>query len=210
MKILEIGGGYNPFPFDEKIYEVVRVDWNPVGADLVHNLNGFPYPFESDEFDIIYSSHCIEHLEDKLKVFWEIHRLLKDGAVAIIRVPHITSCDAWNFDHLHVWKLGSMSCFVNADWYGAGNFPRFELLSERLHWRKVGPLRLFEDSAEQFCEQDVVKKGMGRYRFYHRIVNFIINSHKHLAEGFLHFWLLGIGEIEYRIKAKKSGQVKYD
>lgn len=203
MKILEMGGGHNPFPFDEKNHAITRIDWNPVGADVVHDLNKFPYPFEANTFDIIYTSHCIEHIENKFKVFWEIHRLLKNEGIAFIRVPHITSVDAWNFDHLHVWKLGSMNCFVHADWYGAGTFPKFELLSESLHWRDVDPIRLLENSAEEFCDPEVVRKGRGKYQLHHRIINFIINRHKHFSGCFLYYWLFGINEIEYIIKAKK-------
>ena len=203
LRILEMGGGHNPFPFDEEKYAVVRVDWNPVGTDVVHDLNEFPYPFDDNSFDIIYSSHCIEHLENKLKVFWEIHRLLKNECIGIIRVPHITWSDAWNFDHFHVWKLGSMNCFVNSQWYGVSTFPNFELLSERLHWRNPGPIRLFENSAEKFCKPEVIRKGRSKYKFYHRIVNYIINQHKYFSETFLYYWLFGIKEIEYIIKAKK-------
>ena len=30
MKILEMGGGHNPFPFDEKSHQVERIDWNRI------------------------------------------------------------------------------------------------------------------------------------------------------------------------------------
>ena len=203
MKILEMGGGHQIFPFDETKNEVVRIDWNPRGADIVHNLSEFPYPFEDSSFDIIYSSHCIEHVENKNLVLWEIHRILKKGGVAIIRVPHMSSSNAWNFDHLHMWRVGSMNCFVNADWYGGGSFPRFELLSERLNWRNLNPIRLFKNTAEEFCDLSTVAKGRALYKLRHKIVNMITNRHKHFTEMFLYYWLLGIDEIEYRIKAVK-------
>jgi SAM-dependent methyltransferase len=204
MNILEIGGGHNPFPFDKKKHSIVRIDWNPIDSDIVHDLNIFPYPFEDNAFDLIYSSHCIEHLSDKLKVFQEIHRLLKKNAIAIIRVPHITSTDAWNFDHLHVWKLGSMNCFTNAGWYGGGTFPQYDLLFERLHWRSPSPIRLFKNSAEEYADKDIVKKEKKKYKTRHKIINFIINRNKLFAEKFLYYWLFGIKEIEYIIKAKKD------
>ena len=204
MKILEIGGGHNPFPFNEKSHSVIRIDWNPVGSDVVHDLNKFPYPFEDNKFDLIYSAHCVEHLENKFKVFWEIHRILKNRGIAILRLPHMTSIDAWNFDHLHVWKLGSMNCFTNADWYGAKTFPQFELLSERLHWRNLDSIRLLKNSAEEYCEPKVVRKGRNKYNLQHHIINFIINHYKYFAEQFLYYWLFGITEIEYIIKVKKD------
>ncbi len=203
MKILEMGGGHQIFPFDEAKNEVVRIDWNPRGADIVHDLNKFPYPFEEGSFDIIYSSHCIEHIENKNRAFWEIHRILKKDGIAIIRVPHMSSSNAWNFDHLHMWRIGSMNCFVNAEWYGGDTFPKFKLLSERLNWRYLDPIRLFEGSAENYCDPAMVTKCQANYKLHHKIVNYIINRHKHFAETFLCFWLLGIDEIEYRIKAEK-------
>ncbi len=68
MKIREMGGGHKPFPFAENNYtQVVRIDWDPAGASVVHDLNKFPYPFEDNTFEVVYSSYCIEHQENKLK-----------------------------------------------------------------------------------------------------------------------------------------------
>lgn len=38
------------------------------GVDVVHNLNKFPYPFEDNQFDEVYASHILEHLDDLAKV----------------------------------------------------------------------------------------------------------------------------------------------
>jgi predicted SAM-dependent methyltransferase len=34
------------------------------GVDVAHDFNKFPYPFKDNEFDEIYTSHVLEHLED--------------------------------------------------------------------------------------------------------------------------------------------------
>src|SRR3989344_3463022 len=41
------------------------------GVDVVHNFNKFPYPFKDNEFDEIYTSHVLEHLDDLIKVMTE-------------------------------------------------------------------------------------------------------------------------------------------
>ena len=38
-------------------------------ADVFHDLNKYPYPFKSNEFDLILASHLVEHLEDPLRFF---------------------------------------------------------------------------------------------------------------------------------------------
>jgi ubiquinone/menaquinone biosynthesis C-methylase UbiE len=50
-------------------------------------------PFEDGMFDVVYSSHVIEHVNDIDKSLEEFHRVLKAGGKAIILVP--TSQSAW-------------------------------------------------------------------------------------------------------------------
>jgi predicted SAM-dependent methyltransferase len=60
-------------------------------VDLVHDLNQFPYPFESNEIDEIWMDQVLEHLENPLKVMEEIHRICKRGAKVTIGVPYFRS-----------------------------------------------------------------------------------------------------------------------
>jgi ubiquinone/menaquinone biosynthesis C-methylase UbiE len=50
-------------------------------------------PFSDEYFDIIHSSHVLEHVQNSLKVFQEIKRVLKVDGIIIIGVPTATS--AW-------------------------------------------------------------------------------------------------------------------
>lgn len=70
----------------------VNVDIAPEapGVDVVHNLDVYPWPFESDSADEIYMSNCLEHLTDKNVAMKEIHRILRPGGTANIIVPHFT------------------------------------------------------------------------------------------------------------------------
>ena len=93
---LELGGG--DFSHGEGF---LNMDLNPV-ADIIHDLEKFPYPFENDSVDELYSSHCIEHLEDPIQVLREIARICKLGAKVEIRVPHPGGHHAMCSGHKHV------------------------------------------------------------------------------------------------------------
>jgi SAM-dependent methyltransferase len=85
MKKLNIGSG--EFPKEG----FVNVDYYSVSIpDVKHDLSKFPYPFSNDEFDLVESDHCLEHLPDPFTVMREIHRISKNGATVIIRVPHFS------------------------------------------------------------------------------------------------------------------------
>lgn len=47
-------------------------------------------PYESSSFDTVYSSHVLEHVEDKDKALEEIIRVLKDDGVIIVGMPTST------------------------------------------------------------------------------------------------------------------------
>lgn len=204
MIIVELRGGNNPFPFDREKHIVINIDWNPRGADIVADLN-CKLPIRDNSVDLVYSSHCIEHLKNKTEVFWEIHRILVPGGIAVIRVPHFTSSQAWNYDHVSVWRLGSMNCFVNADWYGGGRFPKFELISERLIWRvnKDSQLRDIPGIPEQMANLNNQRLSFTWKALLNQIVTRILNLKPGLSERFLYYWVFGIDEIEYVIRCVK-------
>ena len=73
-KLLDLGCGNN------KRVGALGIDFNSrTAADLVHNLNVFPYPLESETFDEVYVDNCLEHLDDVIRVMEEIHRVLQTG-----------------------------------------------------------------------------------------------------------------------------------
>ena len=51
------------------------------GVDVVHDLNKFPYPFDDDEFDEIYTSHVLEHLDNLPKAMKELKRICRNGGL---------------------------------------------------------------------------------------------------------------------------------
>lgn len=58
------------------------------GVDLVHDARVFPWPIEDDAFDVVSSSHFLEHLPDLVRTMEEIHRILKPGGRLEVVVPY--------------------------------------------------------------------------------------------------------------------------
>jgi SAM-dependent methyltransferase len=69
----------------------VNVDANAlIHPDVVHDLNCFPYPFSSEQFNLIEADHVLEHLDQPLLAMKELHRLLEPGGKLVVRVPHFS------------------------------------------------------------------------------------------------------------------------
>ncbi len=82
------------------------------GVDIVCNLNETPYPFKSGEFDEIYASHVLEHLNgDWFKIISELYRILKEGGRLIVKVPHFTSAIAFIENHTRFFRYRSFESF---------------------------------------------------------------------------------------------------
>lgn len=85
------------------------------GVDIVCDLEGvrnapIDLPDETVEFFML--SHVIEHIQDSLGLMQELWRLATPAAVAIIRVPHGASDDAWEDPtHIRPYFHGSFGYF---------------------------------------------------------------------------------------------------
>lgn len=96
-------------------------------ADIVHNLDKFPYPFKTSTFDEIIAENIIEHLENIPKVMGEIHRICKNGAKLTITTSHFTSVDSYTDPtHKHFFTSRSFDYFIpktDLYKYGYSRFP---------------------------------------------------------------------------------------
>ncbi|HUK19300.1 MAG TPA: methyltransferase domain-containing protein, partial [Bryobacteraceae bacterium] len=69
MKILDVGCGIHKQP------GAVGVDRNPASrADVLADLDHYPYPFADNSFDRVTAIHVIEHLENVIGAMEEFHR----------------------------------------------------------------------------------------------------------------------------------------
>ncbi len=87
---LDIGCG------SAKTAGAVGLDISPdTDADIVHDLDVFPYPIENDSFDQILLQDVIEHVREPIVVFEELHRIARPGARIQLRTPHFSSVLAY-------------------------------------------------------------------------------------------------------------------
>jgi len=107
VKILDLGCG------NRKRAGAIGIDFNPdSAADIIHDLNSFPYPFGDSGFDEIYADNVIEHLDDVLHVMEELYRISKPGGLVKIIVPYFRA--KWAFidpTHKHFFTVESFSYF---------------------------------------------------------------------------------------------------
>ena len=57
-------------------------------ADIKHDCNNLPLPFEDDSVDRVYSSHCLEHLDKPMDLIRDLARVCRTGATIEIKVPY--------------------------------------------------------------------------------------------------------------------------
>ncbi len=88
------------------------------GVDIVHDLNKAPYPFKDNQFDEIYSSHVLEHVDDVLAVLEELYRILKPRGVLRGNVPYYTSAGAFqDVTHKHFFADDTLRFYVVSNSY---------------------------------------------------------------------------------------------
>lgn len=101
---------------DRPIEGYVNLDLNPHApiVDVVHDLDRFPWPFESNSADHIVMEHCLEHVTDHCRAMKELHRILKPGGTVRIEVPHFTWQLAYaDPTHKHLYAYTTFTYFAN-------------------------------------------------------------------------------------------------
>ncbi len=104
QRILDVGCGIRKFP------GAIGIDYNSASAaDVVCDLDSFPYPFADRVFDGLRAIHVIEHVTDVVRTMEEFHRLVKPGGRVRIETPHYTDyssfCDPTHKHHLNSFSF---------------------------------------------------------------------------------------------------------
>jgi SAM-dependent methyltransferase len=125
MDVLDIGCGNN------KKEGAIGIDIRSSSqADIFHDLDVFPYPLPADGFDRVYCVDVLEHLNDVIRTMEEIHRLCRNGARVLLRVPHFTSTLAFgDTTHRHFFNTQSLDFFC-------GGFPQYQGYS-KANFKKI-------------------------------------------------------------------------
>ncbi|MBI3793697.1 MAG: methyltransferase domain-containing protein [Nitrospinae bacterium] len=95
----------------------IGVDGNVrTSADVVHDLNSFPYPFPNSSFNEIYMDNVLEHLDDVLRVMEEVHRISEPNGLVKVIVPYFRSPYAFlDPTHRHFFTVNSFAYFDPAN-----------------------------------------------------------------------------------------------
>lgn len=139
MRILDVGCGINKKPGS------IGIDRNQASrADVLVDLDRFPYPFRDSSFDALQAVHVIEHVSDVIRSMEEFHRLVRAGGEVFIVTPHYTDFSSF-CDPTHRWHLNSFSLrYFGQDNAGYGYYSsaRFDEISVRVKllalWRWLG------------------------------------------------------------------------
>ena len=137
--ILDVGCGRNKHP------GAIGLDRNrDTAADVICDLDRFPYPFRDGQFGEIRLVHVIEHVADVIATLEELHRLARPGGVIRIETPHYTDFSSF-CDPTHRWHLNSFSFrYFGENHGGFGYYSRARLreISVRVKllafWRWLG------------------------------------------------------------------------
>lgn len=76
-----------------------------VGKEKVINSHISTLPFEDNYFDVVWSSHTLEHSDDPMKTMTEFKRVVKPGGHILIIVPYP--------DHTHAIHCGVSALYLD-------------------------------------------------------------------------------------------------
>jgi SAM-dependent methyltransferase len=138
-RILDVGCGVNKYPGAIGIDRIAGT-----AADVLCDLDHFPYPFADRTFSEVRAVHVIEHVSDVIRTMEEFHRLLVPGGTVYIATPHYTDFSSF-CDPTHRWHLNSFSLrYFGENHAGFGYYSgcRFRERSVRVKllslWRAFG------------------------------------------------------------------------
>ncbi|MGH8468028.1 MAG: class I SAM-dependent methyltransferase [Gammaproteobacteria bacterium] len=113
------------------------------GVDVIHDMNMFPYPFESDTADELFLDNVLEHLPNTIGVMEELWRICKNRGRVEIWVPYYNSPGASaDPTHVKVFTENSFDYFTpdGETWLSHYNYyskARFSILSVTPSQRKL-------------------------------------------------------------------------
>jgi SAM-dependent methyltransferase len=104
------------------LHDAVPIVPQAIGIDLEYpGYDGKTLPFENESQDAVFSSHCLEHIDDYKGALREWHRVLRIGGFMLISVPHQYLYEKrpappsrWNVDHKRFYTPASLMSEVES------------------------------------------------------------------------------------------------
>lgn len=190
MNILDVGAGPRKYPGS------ISIDINAVNKpDIVHDLDIYPWPVKNDTFDMVFCSHCLEHLVDPIKAVEEIYRVCRQGGTVKIVVPHYTGHTAWGSpEHKRAFGAKWFNYFHDDFTSISQSAARFDTVSVKLVWAAVTPYNKYSLFVRVF--KPVIS-------FVNTLISFLANLNIELCEKIWCYWVGGFCEIWFELKVKK-------
>lgn len=192
IRRLNLGSG----EFPKKGY--INVDINiRARPDVITDLNRYPWPFKDDKFDVVEADHLLEHLDSPFAAMKEIHRISRDGARVIIRVPHF-SRGFTHPDHKRGFDV-TFPYYFRSDFKGGFQMVEFGLSKIRLRW-----------FAQPYLKKTVLSKPVFWVAYIiGKIIDFLANLSPYVCSRTWCFLVGGFEEIEFHLIVRKSGGKTY-
>ena len=138
-RTLDVGCGINKYP------GAIGIDRNPRSrADVICDLDRFPYPFRDNSFARVRVIHVIEHVSDVIRAMEEFHRVATPYGRVFLVTPHYTDFSSF-CDPTHRWHLNSFSFRYFGENHGGFGYytpARFREVKVRVRllalWRWLG------------------------------------------------------------------------
>ncbi|MDD3159862.1 MAG: class I SAM-dependent methyltransferase [Candidatus ainarchaeum sp.] len=191
MKIVDLGCGQRKYFSENKKDVVIGVDFYDDSklVDVKHDLDKYPYPFKANEFDLVYSSHVIEHVADPFRFVDEIYRIAKPGAKVIIKAPHFSYAFA-HAQHKNAVGIGYFETMGVTDknaWTEKRTGAKFKLLKRKFTYMlgKSGKLT------------------WPIFALLNLVLNFFANLNPFLCERIWCYWFGGFEEIYFELEVIK-------
>jgi SAM-dependent methyltransferase len=194
VKILDVGGGFYRYPGS------VIIDGNKdAKPEFLHNLNDFPWPIKDSEFDMVYSSHCIEHLSDPKKAVEEIWRVAKPGALVVIKIPHFSSRVAWtDIEHTRAFSTNMLRKYTQEFSKFNSTQVRFEIKKIRLQWQQRIDRELIPAKIRLFIPA---------INILNTVITGLANFNTDFCERIWCYYVGGMGEVQFFAKVIKVTKV---
>ena len=112
--ILDLGCGMNKYhgKAGQRVIGIDKIKTSYV--DFVHDIDK-GIPFSDNSVDTVYMDNALEHMSDFEFQMKEICRVLKEGGIAIIKVPHYSCFRAFTFGHKLFFTVTIMDGFKKND-----------------------------------------------------------------------------------------------
>ena len=110
------------------------------GVNIILDLSQPPFPFDTNEFDIILANHVLEHVPNWWECFKELGRILKQGGKMEVWIPPLSSDSSFTYrDHIN--RIGPCS-FAGIDGCSGRNTTNLTAREDYANFNFVDDLRL--------------------------------------------------------------------